>query len=274
MAVWPAGLEAGRFTIRLKIVAVHAQAGCSSAFCGSFLCCKIIAIKTFLMQQYNMFNQIHKGLRALLYDTAIHVQHTDFWNVEDAAVVIDRIREVVFLFDKHAHSEDSFVFPAVKKYEPSVADLFEQEHVKDHELGEALAAALAAYEAAPTLNQKVAVAPLISQSYNRFLVFNLEHMAKEEDVLNKILWRYYSAEELIGITKEIIAHIPPPVLAKMNSWMFRGLNVPEITGWLRQVEATAPDFIYQALLGTAEDVLSEQRFRHVIKGLNIATVTA
>jgi hemerythrin-like domain-containing protein len=226
------------------------------------------------MQQYNMFNQVHKGLRALLFDTAIHVQHTDFWNVEDAAVVIGRIRDVVFLFDKHAHSEDNFVFPAVKKYEPSVADLFEQEHVKDHELGEALASALTAYEAAPTLNEKVAVAPLISQSFTRFLVFNLEHMAKEEEVLNKILWRYYSAEELIGITKEIIAHLPPPVLEKMNSWMLRGLNVPEITGWFRQVEATAPEFIYQALLGAAEEVLSEHRFRQVVKGLNKAAVTA
>lgn len=226
------------------------------------------------MQRYNMFNQIHKGLKALLYDTAIHIQHTDFWNVDDAAVVIERIREVVFLFDKHAHSEDNFVFPAVKKYEPSVADLFEQEHVKDHELGEALAGALAAYEAAPTLNEKVAAAPLISQSYTRFLVFNLEHMAKEEDVLNKILWRYYSAEELVGITHEIIAHIPPHILAKMNSWMFRGLNVPEITGWLRQVEANAPEFVYQAMLGAAEQVLSEERFRQVRKGLGKVAVTA
>lgn len=226
------------------------------------------------MQQYNMFNQIHKGLRALLYDTAMQVQHTDFWNVDDAAVVIARIREVVFLFDKHAHSEDNFVFPAIEKYEPSVADLFEQEHVKDHQLGEALAGALAAYEAAPTLNEKVAAAPFISQSFIRFLVFNLEHMAREEEVLNKILWRYYSTEELVGITKEIIAHIPPHVLAKMNSWMLRGLNVPEITSWLNQVQATAPEFIYRALLEAAEEVLSEQRFRLVAKGLNKETVAA
>jgi hemerythrin-like domain-containing protein len=221
-----------------------------------------------------MFNQIHKGLKALLYDTAIHVQHTDFWNVDDAGAVIARIREVVFLFDHHAHSEDNFVFPAVKKYEPSVADLFQQEHITDHELGEALAAALAAYETAPTLNEKVAVAPLISPAFTRFLVFNLEHMAKEEDVLNKILWRYYSTEELVGITKEIIAHIAPPVLAKMNSWMFRGLNVPEIIGWLKQVEANAPEFVYQDLLDTAGQALGEQRFRQVTKGLNIDKVIA
>lgn len=226
------------------------------------------------MQRYNMFNQIHKGLRVLLYDTATQVQHTDFWNVEEAAAVISRIREVIFLFDKHAHSEDNFVFPAVKIYEPSVADTFEQEHVKDHELGEALEAALSAYEAAPIITEKAAQASLIAQSFTRFLVFNLEHMSLEEDVLNKILWRYYSDEELVAITIQIVSQIPPPVITQINKWMLSGLNVPEITGWLKQVEATAPEFIFQALLNSAENVLTEQRFRLVVKGLNRRTVAA
>lgn len=221
-----------------------------------------------------MFNQVHKGLRVLLYDTATQVQHTDFWNVEEAAETISRIREVIFLFDKHAHSEDNFVFPAIKMYEPSVADAFEQEHVKDHELGEALAAALATYEAAPVITEKAALAPLIAQSFTRFMVFNLEHMAQEEDLLNKILWRYYSDNELTGITRQIVAQIPPPVIAQFNKWMLRGLNVPEITGWLKQVEATAPEFIYHALVDAAEKVLTEQRFNLVAKGLNKRTVAA
>lgn len=226
------------------------------------------------MQRYNMFNQIHKGLRVLLYDTATLMQHTDFWNVEEAAGAIGRVREVIFLFDKHAHSEDNFVFPAVKMYEPAVADTFGQEHLKDHELGEALAAALTAYEEAPTITEKATLAPLISQSFTRFMVFNLEHMALEEDVLNKILWRYYSDTELVAITREIVAQVPPPVIAQMNKWMLLGLNVPEITGWLKQVEAAAPDFIYQALLNCAEEVLPRQRFHQVVKGLNANTVVA
>ncbi|MEI9911533.1 MAG: hypothetical protein WDO71_18900 [Bacteroidota bacterium] len=74
------------------------------------------------MQRYNIFLQVHKGLKALLYDTALKVQHTDFWNVEEAEDTIERINEVVSLFEKHAHSEDTYVFSVVEKYEPSVAD--------------------------------------------------------------------------------------------------------------------------------------------------------
>ena len=222
------------------------------------------------MQRYNIFHMVHKGLRALLYDTAMRIQHTDCWDVEAATGLIGRIRQVIALFDQHAHCEENFVFTAIKKYEPSVADLFEQEHVKDHELGEQLAQVLAAYEDAPVLSGKVAIAPQIGQAFTRFLAFNVEHMAKEEDVLNKILWRYYSDEELAGITNDIIADIPPAILEQMNRWMLRGLNIPEITGWLRHVELKAPDFIYQALLNTAEEVLPQHRFRQVVAGLSEA----
>ena len=36
------------------------------------------------MKRYNIFNQVHKGLRALLYETIIKLQQTDFTDTEDA----------------------------------------------------------------------------------------------------------------------------------------------------------------------------------------------
>lgn len=226
------------------------------------------------MQRYNMFNQVHKGLRALLYDTAMRVQHTDFWNVEEAGDTLRRIREVISLFDKHAHAEDNFVFPAIKKYEPSVADLFEQEHIKDHQLGEELLGASNAYEAAAVITGKALIAPRICRLYDRFVAFNLEHMLKEEEVLNPILWRYYSDEELFEITRQIVSQVPAHVMAKMNKWMLRGLHTGEIIGWLKSVEAGAPEVVYHSLLAAAENELPELRFRQVVKGLSEVVVNA
>ena len=40
------------------------------------------------------------------------------------------------------------------------------------------------------------------------MLFNIEHMAKEEYVLNPILWRYYTDAELMAIKQQIIANIP------------------------------------------------------------------
>ncbi|MDP4263376.1 MAG: hemerythrin domain-containing protein [Bacteroidota bacterium] len=226
------------------------------------------------MQQYNMFNQVHKGLRALLYETALQIQHTDFWNVEEAEAVIERINEVVALFEKHAYSEDTYVFPAIEKYEPSVADAFEQEHVTDHFLGQQLSESIALYKNAAIITDKVEAAKKIYPSYVKFMAFNLEHMAKEEEIINPLLWRYYTEADLMAITRQIVSNIPPEHMIRFSKWMIRGLNNAEICRWLREVEETAPEVVFKALFVTAEKELSEKRFRQVLEGLTEGAMVA
>src|SRR5215475_13193184 len=105
--------------------------------------------------RHNTFYQIHKGLRAMLYETAIELQRTDFNNEEESAKALTNIENVVSLFDKHAYHEDTLVFPAVEKYEPSVVDAFEQEHLKDHELGSKLRVLIAMFDSVETDNEKI-----------------------------------------------------------------------------------------------------------------------
>jgi len=79
------------------------------------------------MPRVNIFNQIHKGLRAALYDAAISLQQTDFTIEAEAEEVFSKVKEVVMLFDEHAHREDKFILSAISQFEPSVVDAFEQE---------------------------------------------------------------------------------------------------------------------------------------------------
>src|SRR5258706_13753386 len=124
-------------TIRSLIPAVHSSPDCIQPAAIIILPCQnsltikpltFLTSKRFFMQRYNMFDHIHKGLRAMLYETALLIKHADFWNVEEAEAVIERINDVIHSFEQHADTEDTYVFPAVRKYEPSVADVFEQEH--------------------------------------------------------------------------------------------------------------------------------------------------
>jgi hypothetical protein len=221
-----------------------------------------------------MFHQIHKGLRALLHETALKLQRTDFWHLEEAEDCIEIIEELVELFDKHAHSEDNFIFSAVEKYEPAIADAFEKEHVQDHLLSKRLIGSIQAYRNAPVINEKIVASKSIHVDYIKFMVFNLEHMGKEEEVLNPLLWRYYSDKELHGITQQIISSIPPGLLQRYNAWMMRGLNNAEITGWLKEVEKHAPEEIFQSLFVTAEKELEPRRFRQVLECLSEGAMLA
>jgi len=226
------------------------------------------------MQRYNIFLQVHKGLRALLYETALQVQHTDFWNVEEGDNTIEAISDVVRLFEKHASTEDTLVFPSVEKYDPAVSDAFEQEHIKDHLLGELLTNAMTSYRTAAVITEKAEAGKRIQSAFIKFMVFNLEHMAKEEEVINPILWRHYSDAELMGITQVILAKLPQEDVIEMSRWMMRGLNNTEITGWLKGVEKNAPEIVFRSLFATAEKELTERRFRQVLESLTEGAMLA
>lgn len=226
------------------------------------------------MTRFNIFNQIHKALRAMLYDTSLTLQQTYFADADEAETAMEKVRQVVDIFDGHAAHEDHFVLPAIQQYEPSLADAFEQEHVKNHALSEKLRGLLTVYNHAIKTEVKLETGQAINRAFIDFMIFNLEHMAKEETVLNKVLWRYYSDEEIKAINKRIVAAIPQDEMAVASAWMMRGLSNIEISGWLKAIEKNAPQPVFTQLFSIAEKELPENRFRKVLENLTEGTMVA
>lgn len=214
--------------------------------------------------RYNLFHQVHQGLRSLLYQTALEVQHTDFLQTDEAGQALELLQMVTKLFDRHAHTEDNYIFPLVKTYEPSVIDAFEQEHAKDRLLSMLLIESMKLYADADTGEQRREAGRMIQSAYNKFLVFNLEHMLKEEEVLNPIIWHYYSDDELHKVTGTIIQETPAALMQSFNECICNGLNNAEISQWLKTVEQQAPGNVFLQLCQTAEQELPAGRWRKVL----------
>lgn len=215
------------------------------------------------MNRYNIFGQVHKGLRAMLYQTALHLQQTDFTNADAAEDALAQLAIAVDLFDKHAHTEDTMVFTAIEKNEPALVNAFEKEHEEDHALGQRLRGLLTAFAHTVSTDDKMIIGNAITEAFIDFMIFNLKHMAKEEDLINKALWKHYSDTELHGITQKIVASIAPQHMALFSRWMMRGLNNCEITNWLKEIKNTAPDFVFQSLMQTAARELDAPRWQMV-----------
>jgi hypothetical protein len=231
-------------------------------------------IKLNAMSRFNIFNQIHKALRAMLYDTSLTLQQTYFADAEEAETKLEKVRMTVDIFDEHAAHEDHFVLPAIQQYEPSLVDAFEQEHEKDHALSERLRGLLTVYNHAIKTEVKIETGQAINKAFLEFMIFNLEHMAKEETVLNKVLWRYYSDNEIMGINQKIIASISPEEIGVTSAWMMRGMSNTEISGWLKAVEKNAPEPMFTQLFSIAEKELPNDRFRKVLENLTEGTMVA
>ncbi|MEO5683996.1 MAG: hypothetical protein ABIQ88_15245 [Chitinophagaceae bacterium] len=226
------------------------------------------------MQRYNIFYMIHKGLRQMMYQTAGLVLQTDFTNPEEATDLLPRIAEVLDLFDEHAHAEDSFILPAIEKFEPFSANLFAEEHVQDHALGNRMRALLNMYHHAISSEEKTEMGSAIRLSFTEFLVFNLQHMAKEELLLNNLLWKHYSDQELHCITQQIIAQLPIDAAHKYNTWMMRALSNNEIIQWLKGIKNEAPEFVFSNMLQLAQYELPDHRLHLVQENITEGALLA
>jgi hemerythrin-like domain-containing protein len=222
--------------------------------------------------RFNTFNQIHKALRAMLYDTSLTLQQTNFLDEQETTIAIEKVKFAVDMFDHHAHTEDHYILPAIQAYEPSVVATFEAEHVWDLKLSEQLKDAIYALELAA--KAKVEMGTELTKAFVAFMTFNLNHMAKEEDVINKILWRYYSDAEILAINQKIVSELEPWVMQASAKWMLRGMNNTEIAGWLKAVRQSAPEPVFQSLFTAAEKELAPERFGAVVEGITDGVMIA
>jgi hemerythrin-like domain-containing protein len=210
----------------------------------------------------------------MLCETTVQLQQTDFTDAEQAMDAEEAVKTVITLFESHAHKEDSFVFPAIAAYDPSVVDAFEQEHAEDRALGQSLQAWLTALHYAVAPSAKKTIGEDLTKAFIQFAIFNLRHMAKEEQVISPLLWRYYTDAELHGITLQIMKTIQPREMQLFSKWMMKGVNNAEALYWLQGVKNTAPQPAFEALLSVAEAELHPHRWNVIRESLTDGAMVA
>ena len=212
------------------------------------------------MKRFNGFSLIHKGLRAMLYDASVILQQTDFADASQAKNALTTINNVLYIFGRHAHHEDTYIFPLVETHEPELAKSFEDEHAEDHRLSDQLKNLLTIYDYAELPEEKINCGSAIVKSLTDFLVFNLVHMGKEEIYINQALWKHYTDGQIIAANQQLVASIPPAELMANARWMLRAISNNDAIGWLKNIKQTAPAPVFNNLMQLAKEELSELRF--------------
>lgn len=220
------------------------------------------------MKRVNIFNQVHNGLRTALYETALVLQRTNFTSDTETEEALAATREVLMLFDEHARKEDKYVFPAIQNFEPSMVSSFEQDHEKDNSLSASLEHALDSFHYLENGQEKLDAGRKINRDFVAFVSFNLDHMAREENMVNQILWRYFDDSYILDIQKTIVRNTEPWHLDFFNKWMLRGNNDRDIKVWLSAVQETAPSLVFNTLLKKAEQELPKSRFQKLMTSLS------
>lgn len=222
--------------------------------------------------RHNSFNQVHKGLRALLYHTALKIQQTDLTNATAGEVLMAQIEEVITLFESHAHNEDHFFNEPLEETNEEVAKLFENEHEEDHRLSVLLQKHMKAWRQADTKTERLLTGTKLFYAFNEFIAFNLYHMNKEETLLNQVLWDAYTDDQIKVTEQQIVQSTAPEKMMKYALWMIRGMNTPEMIYWMRELEKGAPAPVFQIVRAMAKDEWGNVRWKEVEKSLTSVTL--
>jgi len=202
------------------------------------------------------------------------LQHTNFAEEGEIYAALERVRLVNTLFGHHAHVEDSQVFPLIQDTAPEVVADFEAQHQVDHALSEGLEKCLAFFTETNSPEQNRYAGNELLQHFNAFLAFNVEHMKKEETIINAVLWNHYSDEALLQKVQEISAAIPPQENRHFCYWMLKGMATHEIIDWYKAIGHSAPPPVVEFFFGLAEEALPPAKWQRVKEGLQAGAVQA
>lgn len=207
-------------------------------------------------KRYNVFNQMHKGLRAFLFDTAIGVQKTDFAKPE-AEQIVAQLAELLQFLKVQADQEDVFILAQAASYNPSLVDELKKDHKIIRKLCENMFDYISEWRNSCDPDSKEAIGKKILYAFNEFIAFNLYHFNREENELMSLLWKHYTDAEILAMENKLLYSINLRTSANANRWIVRSTNNSEVTGWLTGLKHTAPQPVFNAFLAIAEEELSK-----------------
>lgn len=206
-------------------------------------------------QRFNIYQGVHKGLRAFMADTLVRVGSTDYTDAQERQETADAVRAMLHICGEHLKHENHFLHTAMERRAPGSSAGCAQEHVEHvahiDALSGCLRQALAASEP-----QQAAAWQRLYQLLSLFVADNFEHMLLEEREHNAVLWRHFSDEELIEIHDALLASVPADEMAHHFRWILPQLSHPERVAMMGGMRQGMPPEVFASQLDTARPLLN------------------
>jgi hypothetical protein len=214
-------------------------------------------------QRYNIFKRTHKGLRSMLFDAGAKIQQADFTKGKEANVAIEAIKQSTRSFLYHLSKEDKIIYHSVVLYAPYIVAMIEQTNLKDQAMAESIDKIIAQQSDQDTKIERIAFGHQLQAAFFEFTAAVLQHMNKEETVINEILWSNYSDNQLVGMEVEIMKQATSSDCNWYTGKILKELSNREILSWVNSIKEHASPFMLKKLISTARIVLPIDRWQMI-----------
>ena len=163
----------------------------------------------------DLFTPIHKGLRSLLFGTAMEAARIDFASDQEVDALSEIVERTLGFLHEHAHLEDAEVLPLLRHIDPALAANLYAGHLEleaaENELGRAMrsVAMAAAADRRPSGLE-------LGRLLNVLTAKHLLHMAQEETLGNAVLRGTFGDPELHDVRRRMFARTS---LERRKEWL-------------------------------------------------------
>jgi len=207
--------------------------------------------------RYDVYAQIHKGLRSFMADTLCRIGRLDAADEFELAEGAAQLRGLLALCRGHLEHENDFLHAAMEARRPGSTAQAAGEHVHHLRSIESLEAELAALERAGSEDCAAAALELY-RSLALFVAENLEHMHHEETAHNAVLWDAYGDAELEAIERALVASVAPDEMAAVARWMLPAMTAPDRAAKLTVMRPAMPPQAFAGTLAMLKAQLTER----------------
>ena len=109
------------------------------------------------MARHEIYRNIHKAIRHILYSTALALGSADFRDQKSMRESLEQLRGTITLLQEHAEHEETFVHPPLESRVPGITKSFEENHNDDERLFDRMRELGSQIEAGEDSDQRVAL---------------------------------------------------------------------------------------------------------------------
>jgi hemerythrin-like domain-containing protein len=184
----------------------------------------------------DLFGPIHKAIRCALADLLSQMGATSFANPAAATRIAEHLEEVTDLCEDHRGHEERHLLPAVAdRLQGSLAGIHAAHLTQPVVVAELRA--LADRLRTTGDEQRQVVGRTLYLHFSTFAAELLLHMAEEEQVLQPLLEKLFSDDELRAIHGKLLGSLTIAERLRATPWMIRGTNAVERAALLQAAMA-------------------------------------
>ena len=218
-------------------------------------------------QRMEIYRNIHKAIRHIMYSTALALGAADFRDQKSMRRILEQLRGTITLLQEHAGHEETFVHPPLESRVPGITKSFEENHEDDERLFDKMRELGGQIEAAGDNDQRVALGNQLYRIFNTYIGGYLGHLDREDTELEQALWDHFTDQEIAAIDQQLMGSVPPERMAVWVPVICNSWNASELTAILAGIKQGAPPEVFAGMLKMAEQATSPATWETVRQAL-------